>query len=47
MISLILLMTKTTVRLFVTSRSKDKLGEEALVKISRVEFSPVAVHNCT
>jgi hypothetical protein len=27
--------------------SKDKLGEEALVKISRVEFSPVAVHNCT
>ena len=26
---------------------QDKLGEEALVKISRVEFSPVAVHNCT
>jgi hypothetical protein len=29
------------------SVTKDKLGEEALAKISRVEFSPVAVHNCT
>jgi hypothetical protein len=31
----------------VSGSNKDKLGEEALVKISRVEFSPVAVHNCT
>jgi hypothetical protein len=32
---------------FLVYSTKDKLGEEALVKIIRVEFSPVAVHNCT